>query len=86
MEKKSIIEEVYEETYELLDDSVDMKIETLREDYDKVPANCPTCGQEFEEIYCRSEKSDRGGVFDLIVLKCPDCHASSSCRAPVDLK
>lgn len=52
-----------------------MKIETLREEYDKVPDNCPKCGHEFEEIYCRSEKSDRDEVFDLIVLKCPECHA-----------
>ena len=48
-----------------VDDSVDMKIETLREEYDKVPDNCPRYGHEFEEIYCRSEKSDlskqRGG-------------------------
>ena len=50
-----------------------MKIETLREEYDKVPNYCPKCGREFEEIYCRSEKSDRYEVFDLIVLKCPEC-------------
>ena len=76
LEKKSIIDEVYEETFERLDDSVDMKIETLREEYDKVPDNCPRCGQEFEEIYCRSEESDlskqRGGYIIAVSPENPE--------------
>jgi hypothetical protein len=66
---------LYSKTNEKLDFSVDMKIETLREDYDIIPNKCPKCGHIFEEIYCRSEKSHWDGIFDLIVFQCSKCHA-----------
>jgi len=61
-----------------LDETVDMKIETLN-DYDTVPNHCPTCDCEMDEIYCRSEKTESDPVFDLIVYRCPECKAAYAC-------
>ena len=75
MEKKTIIKEIFEETYERLDDSVDMKIETLNPK-DKIPVNCPKCNTPLNKIYCRYEDSEideDDDVFDLKVFKCPEC-------------
>jgi len=75
LEKKTIINEVFEETFERLDDSVDMKIETLSPK-DKFPVNCPKCHIPIIKIYYRYD--DTGidyddNAFDLKVVKCPDC-------------
>lgn len=58
-----------------LDDFVNMKIEVLSLN-DKVPVNCPKCKTTLDKIYCRYEDSEidvDDDVFDLKVLKCPEC-------------
>jgi len=76
LEKKLIIEELNSRINEKLDFSIELKIETLTEDYDIIPDKCPKCSHIFEEIYCRGpEKSRQYGDFDLIVFKCSLCRA-----------
>ena len=74
LEKQAIIDEVFEETHELIDERTDMKIETINE-HNRIPNNCPKCNHELDQIYCRSEKTE-DPVFDLLVLKCTDCNAA----------
>jgi hypothetical protein len=73
MERKTIIGEVFEETFKLLDESVDMKIETLSRN-DKIPVNCPKCNNALDKTYCRYEDSENDdATFDLKVHECPKC-------------
>lgn len=71
MEKKSIIDEVFEESKIYLDEDVDMRVETLMEN-EKTPNACPLCSHSLEELYCRSKEEDFG-LFNLVVLRCPGC-------------
>jgi hypothetical protein len=70
LEKLTIIDEVFAETFIQIEDFADMKIESIM-DYQKPLDVCPKCKKVLEEIYCRSRHT--GGIFDLLVLECPGC-------------
>lgn len=72
MERKTICDEVFAQTNEILDDSINVKIETISPD-DEYLDNCQKCGKPLVKVYCRFEDSKIGGDFDLLVFKCHDC-------------
>lgn len=72
MERKTICDEVFAQTNEILDDLIDLKIETITPD-DEYLDNCQKCGKSLVKVYCRFEDSKIGGDFNLLVFKCHDC-------------
>ena len=73
LEKKTIIDELFRESKIYVDETFDMKCETLDE-YEEIPSDCPICKYELDEIYCRSDKKDDySEKYDLVVLKCSPC-------------
>jgi hypothetical protein len=72
LERKTICDEVFAQTNEILDDLFAVKIETITPD-DEYLDNCQKCSKPLVRVYCRFEDSKIGGDFDLLVFKCHDC-------------
>ncbi|MCJ7560929.1 cyclin domain-containing protein [Candidatus Bathyarchaeota archaeon] len=73
MEKKAILDEMFNQAKIYIDAKVNMIIQTLHED-ECIPDNCSRCGQELIEIYSRPEELMQGwNDYDLIVFKCHKC-------------
>jgi hypothetical protein len=70
LEKHTIIDEIFEETKTYIEETAEMKIETIT-GYQNTPENCSKCGRALDELYCRSEYTDCS--VDLVIFECKDC-------------